>query len=162
MSDESQVLAFRDHVAAAFDTECVHLLFNNAGIGGGGSIIADDRAEWEQTFAMCWGGVYLCTRAFLPMLLAADAEHVVNTSSVNGFWASLGPNVPHTAYSAAKFAVKGFTGGAHRRLPGERPHLQASVVMPGHVGVDRHQLAEGVRAIRKSSPTISWPRSQSG
>ena len=33
----------------------------------------------------------------------------INTSSVNGFWASIGPATPHTAYSAAKFAVKGFT-----------------------------------------------------
>lgn len=134
VSDETQVLAFRDHVAAAFDTDCVHLLFNNAGIGGGGSIVADDRAEWEQTFAVCWGGVYLCTRAFLPMLLAADAGHVVNTSSVNGFWASLGPNVPHTAYSAAKFAVKGFTEALIADFRVNAPHLQASVVMPGHVG----------------------------
>ena len=34
---------------------------------------------------------------------------LVNTSSVNGFWAALGPDVPHTAYSTAKFAVKGFS-----------------------------------------------------
>src|SRR6202012_4772938 len=34
---------------------------------------------------------------------------LVNTSSVNGFWASLGQGVPHTAYSTAKFAVKGFS-----------------------------------------------------
>ncbi len=48
------------------------------------------------------------TRAFLPMLLKADRGHIINTSSVNGFWASVGPTIPHTAYSAAKFAVKGF------------------------------------------------------
>ena len=56
-----------------------------------------------------WGGVYLNTRAFLPLLRAADEAHIVNTSSINGSWASVGPDVPHTAYSAAKFAVKGFT-----------------------------------------------------
>jgi NAD(P)-dependent dehydrogenase (short-subunit alcohol dehydrogenase family) len=39
----------------------------------------------------------------------ADEGHIVNTSSVNGFGASIGPRVPHIAYSAAKFAVKGFT-----------------------------------------------------
>ena len=41
------------------------------------------------------------------MLLASPEGHIVNTSSVNGFWASLGPLIPHTAYSAAKFAVRG-------------------------------------------------------
>ena len=61
VSDEAQVLAFRDAVAAEHDTDHIHLLFNNAGIGGGGSFVADDRGEWEQTFDVCWGGVYLCT-----------------------------------------------------------------------------------------------------
>ena len=109
VSDEQQVLAFRDAVAAAHATDHIHLLFNNAGIGGGGSVVADSREEWDKVFAVCWGGVYACTRAFLPMLLASPEGHIVNTSSVNGFWASLGPLIPHTAYSAAKFAVKGFT-----------------------------------------------------
>jgi NAD(P)-dependent dehydrogenase (short-subunit alcohol dehydrogenase family) len=132
VSDEAQVLAFRDAVASEFGE--VHLLFNNAGIGGGGSIVNDGRAEWEATFGVCWGGVYHGTRAFLPLLLAADQGHVVNTSSVNGFWASLGPNVPHTAYSAAKFAVKGFTEALVTDFRQNAPHLHASVVMPGHIG----------------------------
>ncbi len=133
VADEAQVLAFRDDVAARHGGQ-LNLLFNNAGIGGGGSFVVDDRGEWEKTFNVCWGGVYSCTRAFMPLLLAADAGHVVNTSSVNGFWASLGPSIPHTAYSAAKFAVKGFTEALINDFRVNAPHLQASVVMPGHVG----------------------------
>ena len=83
---------------------------------------------------MCWGGVYLGCRTFLPMLIAADEAHIVNTSSVNGFWASLGPARPHTAYSAAKFAVKGFTEALITDLRLNAPHVRASVVMPGHIG----------------------------
>jgi NAD(P)-dependent dehydrogenase (short-subunit alcohol dehydrogenase family) len=97
VSDEAQVLRFRDALAREHDTDKIHLLFNNAGIGGGGSLFSNSRAQWEKTFNICWGGVYFCTRAFLPMLLQADAAHIINTSSVNGFWASVGPNVPHTA-----------------------------------------------------------------
>ncbi len=134
VSDEAQVLAFRDGVLAAHDTDHVHLLFNNAGIGGGGSFLADSREEWERTFGVCWFGVYYCARAFLPLLAAADEGHIVNTSSVNGFWASLGPGVPHTAYSAAKFAVKGFSEALINDLRVNAPHVQVSVVMPGHVG----------------------------
>jgi NAD(P)-dependent dehydrogenase (short-subunit alcohol dehydrogenase family) len=134
VSGEQQVLAFRDFVAAAHKTDHVNLLFNNAGIGGGGSFVLDSREEWDATFAVCWGGVYACTRAFLPMLLASTEGHVVNTSSVNGFWASLGPNVAHTAYSAAKFAVKGFTEALITDFRVNAPHLRASVVMPGHIG----------------------------
>ena len=134
VADDAQVLAFRDAVASAHGTDHIHLLFNNAGIGGGGSFVVDDPSEWDLTFDVCWGGVYRCTRAFMPMLLAADAGHVVNTSSVNGFWASLGAGIAHTAYSAAKFAVKGFTEALITDFRLNAPHLQASVVMPGHVG----------------------------
>jgi NAD(P)-dependent dehydrogenase (short-subunit alcohol dehydrogenase family) len=134
VSDEVQVLAFRDAVATEHATSHINLLFNNAGIGGAGSFVTDPREEWELTFGVCWGGVYLCTRAFLPLLLASDAGHVINTSSVNGFWASLGPDVAHTAYSAAKFAVKGFTEALMTDFALNAPHLKASVVMPGHIG----------------------------
>ena len=134
VSDESALQVFAAAVAAEHQTDHINLLFNNAGIGGGGSFVLDDRDEWETTFDICWGGVYLCTRAFMPMLLASDEGHVVNTSSVNGFWASLGPGIPHTAYSAAKFAVKGFTEALITDFRLNAPHLRASVVMPGHIG----------------------------
>ena len=134
VSDESQLIAFRDEAAAQHATDKIHLLFNNAGIGGGGSIVADSREEWERTFNVCWGGVYLGVRTFLPMLQAADEAHIVNTSSVNGFWASLGPRVSHTAYAAAKFAVKGFSEALITDLALNAPHIKVSVVMPGHIG----------------------------
>jgi NAD(P)-dependent dehydrogenase (short-subunit alcohol dehydrogenase family) len=134
VSDEAQVQKFRDSVAEQQETDKIHLLFNNAGIGGGGSMVANDRDEWEKTFNICWGGVYLNTRAFLPMLLKADQGHIVNTSSINGFWASVGPRMPHTAYSAAKFAVKGFSEALIADLRVNAPHIQVSVVMPGHIG----------------------------
>jgi len=134
VSDEAQIAAFRDSVKTEHVTDHINLLFNNAGIGGGGSFVEDDRGEWDKTFAVCWGGVYNCTRAFMPMLLASTEGHIVNTSSVNGFWASLGPGIPHTAYSAAKFAVKGFTEALISDLRLNAPHIRASVVMPGHIG----------------------------
>lgn len=134
VSHEPDVLRFRDETAAQHATAHVHLLFNNAGITGGGSLIANDRAEWERTFNVCWGGVYLMTRAFLPLLRAAPEAHLVNTSSINGFWASVGPETPHTAYSAAKFAVRGFTEALIADFRMNAPHIKVSVVMPGHIG----------------------------
>ncbi len=134
VSVESQVLAFRDAVKHQHATDHVHLVFNNAGIAGGGSLFTDERAVWEKTFGVCWYGVYYGTRALLPLLVAAAEGHLVNTSSVNGFWASLGPGIPHTAYSAAKFAVKGFSEALLEDLRVNAPHVKVSVVMPGHVG----------------------------
>lgn len=131
-----QVNVFKGEVEAQHGSPHINLLFNNAGIGGGGSFVASTQEEWERTFNICWNGVYLMCRAFLPMLLASKEGHVVNTSSVNGFRASFGGNVPHTAYSAAKFAVRGFTEGLINDFRFNAPHLKASIVMPGGVGSD--------------------------
>jgi hypothetical protein len=136
VSIETQVNDWAQAVARELDTDHIHLLFNNAGIGGGGSIVSGDRAQWEKTFNVCWGGVYYGVRAFLPMLMKAREAHIVNTSSVNGFWASIGPGRPHTAYCAAKFAVKGFTEALMTDLAVNAPHIKCSVVMPGHIGTD--------------------------
>jgi NAD(P)-dependent dehydrogenase (short-subunit alcohol dehydrogenase family) len=134
VSIEDQLLRFRDEIAEQQATDKIHLLFNNAGIGGGGSLFTNTREQWEKTFNICWGGVYLGVRTFLPMLLKADEGRIVNTSSVNGFWASVGMGVSHTAYSAAKFAVKGFTEALINDLRLNAPHIKCSVVMPGHIG----------------------------
>ncbi len=134
VSDEAQVQAFRDAVASEHETEHIDVLFNNAGIGGGGSFIADERDSWEKTYNICWNGVYYCARAFMEMLLHSEGGAIVNTSSINGFWASVGPESPHTAYSAAKFAVKGFTEALIADFRVNAPHLSAHVVMPGHIG----------------------------
>jgi NAD(P)-dependent dehydrogenase (short-subunit alcohol dehydrogenase family) len=134
VSIEDQLRRFRDEMAEQQATDKIHLLFNNAGIGGGGSLFTNTREQWERTFNICWGGVYLGVRTFLPMLMKADEGHIVNTSSVNGFWASVGMGVSHTAYSAAKFAVKGFTEALINDLRLNAPHIRCSVVMPGHIG----------------------------
>jgi NAD(P)-dependent dehydrogenase (short-subunit alcohol dehydrogenase family) len=136
VADEAQVLAFRDEVLAAHRAGHVDLVFSNAGIGGGGSFINDPRQQWERVFAVDFWGVYYCARAFLPLLIKAPEGVLVNTSSVNGFWASLGPGVPHTAYSTAKFAVKGLSEGLIEDLRMHAPHVRVAVVMPGHVGTD--------------------------
>ena len=133
---EDQINAFRDDTLKQHETDHIHLLFNNAGIGGGGSFVNTPRHAWERTFGVCWYGVYYTARAFLPALMRADEGHMINVSSVNGFWASLGPETAHTAYSASKFAVKGFTEALVNDFRLNAPHLKASVVMPGHIGTN--------------------------
>jgi NAD(P)-dependent dehydrogenase (short-subunit alcohol dehydrogenase family) len=136
VSDEAQVLRFRDELLEAHGGDHVDLVFSNAGIGGAASFVKDSRQEWERTFAVDWWGVYYCARVFLPLLIASGNGVLVNTSSVNGFWASLGPGVPNTAYSTAKFAVKGFSEALIEDLRANAPQVRVAVVMPGHVGTD--------------------------
>jgi NAD(P)-dependent dehydrogenase (short-subunit alcohol dehydrogenase family) len=164
VSIEGQLLKFRDEVAREMDTDKIHLLFNNAGVGGGGSMITDPRATWERTFDICWGGVYLGVRTFLPMLMKASEAHIINTSSVNGFYASIGQNTPHTAYSAAKFAVKGFTEALMTDLKVNAPHVKCSVVMPGHIGTEivanSRKVIQGTESDELSADDIRFFRAR--
>ena len=162
VSIEDQLTRFRDELVEQQATDKIHLLFNNAGIGGGGSLFTNTREQWDKTFNICWGGVYLGVRTFLPLLMNADEGHIVNTSSVNGFWASIGMGVSHTAYSAAKFAVKGFTEALITDLRLNAPHIKCSVVMPGHIGTsiasNSRKIHLGAEADRLSESEISLMR----
>jgi NAD(P)-dependent dehydrogenase (short-subunit alcohol dehydrogenase family) len=129
VSDETQVLAFRDAALKAHERDDINLLFNNAGIGGGESFLINKREEWDRTFGVCWFGVYYCSRAFMPLLVASSEGYIVNTSSINGFWA-----ITNTAYSTSKFAVKGFSEALVNDLRTNAPHVKVAVVMPGHIG----------------------------
>ena len=137
VSEEADVLRFLNETKAQHATDRIHLLFNNAGIGGGGSLIVNDRAEWGAYLQHLLGRCLpLHARLPTPTARAAHEAHIVNTSSINGFWASIGPDVPHTSYSAAKFAVKGFTEALIADFRINAPHIKVSVVMPGHIGTD--------------------------
>jgi NAD(P)-dependent dehydrogenase (short-subunit alcohol dehydrogenase family) len=136
VSDESQVLRFRDELLAQHASDHVDLVFSNAGIGGGGSFVNDSREEWERTFAVDWWGVYYCARAFLPLLIASGDGILVNVSSLNGLWACLGPGMPNNAYSTAKFAVRGFTEALIEDLRTNAPQVRVAVVLPGSVDTD--------------------------
>jgi NAD(P)-dependent dehydrogenase (short-subunit alcohol dehydrogenase family) len=148
VADEAQVIAFRDAVLQAHATDHIDLLFNNAGITGGGSFIREDRTRWERTFNVCWFGVYYCTRAFMPLLIKSRESCIINTSSVNGFFA-LDPSGPHTAYSTAKFAIKGFSEALISDLRTHAPHVSVALVMPGHIGtsiIANSQRIQGTHA----------------
>jgi len=136
VAEEAQVLRFRDEVLAEHATDRVDLVFSNAGAGGGESFVKSDREAWERIFAIDWWGVYYCARTFLPLLIASGDGVLVNTSSVNGFWASLGPGMTNNAYATAKFAVRGFTEALIEDLRTNAPEVRVMLVMPGHVGTN--------------------------
>jgi NAD(P)-dependent dehydrogenase (short-subunit alcohol dehydrogenase family) len=145
VSDEAAVLRFRDAALAAHGAQSVDLVFANAAIWAGQSFLTDPRELWERVFAVDWWGVYHTARAFLPLLIASPEGVLVNTSSVNGFYATLGPNWPNSAYSTAKFAVKGFTESLIEDLRVNAPHVRVAIVMPNHVATDI--MVNSVRAL---------------
>ncbi len=150
VSNEAEVHRFRDELLREHAAAHVDLVFSNAGIGGAASFVKSSREEWERTFAVNWWGVYHCARTFLPLLIASGDGVLVNTSSVNGFWASVGPGMPNTAYATAKFAIRGFTEALIEDLRTNAPQVRVVLVMPGHVGTDI--LANSRRAHGTAEP----------
>ena len=67
-------IADRDKVTDRYQTDKIHLLFNNAGISGGGSMVTNSRDKWERTFNIC---VYNCTRTISANACKAPMRDVV-------------------------------------------------------------------------------------
>jgi NAD(P)-dependent dehydrogenase (short-subunit alcohol dehydrogenase family) len=132
-SDREAMRAFASDVRERHATDHIDLLVNNAGHGGGESFVTSPEEEWERTFDVCWKSVYGTTRAFLPMLMASPASHIVNMSSINAIVPNLGRNYPVTAYASAKFAVRGFTESLITDLALHAPNVRAVLVMPGRI-----------------------------
>jgi NAD(P)-dependent dehydrogenase (short-subunit alcohol dehydrogenase family) len=142
VSDEAQVLRFRDELLEQHASDHVDLAFSNAGVSGGLSFINAPREEWERTFAINWWGVYFCARTFLPLLIASGDGVLVNISSVAGFWPTAGSGMPITAYSTSEFAIKGFSEALVEDLRCNAPQVRVVVAMPGVVNTN---IAENSR-----------------
>ena len=145
VANETQVIEFRDKTLRELDTDHINLLVNNAGIGAGASFIMDAREKWDRTFNVNWYGVYYCSRAFLPDLLAADEGKLVNVSSATGIWATSGYQRPTTAYSTGKFAVRGFTESLIDDFRVHAPHIQPVLVFPGYTATDVFDATLGIK-----------------
>ena len=119
----------------------VNLLFNNAGIARNAPIETGELSVFETVMQInFWGAVY-GTRAFLPLLRASGAGHIINVSSVFGLIAT-----PYqSAYTSAKFAVRGFTDSLRMELELEEAPVSASCVFPGGVrtNIARSSRMEG-------------------
>ncbi len=110
-------------------------VFNNAGVVLASAILGGDPADDEWLWDIDFRGVVNGTRAFLPILVDQGDGAIVNTSSVFGLAAV--PN--QSAYSAAKFAVRGFTDSLRHELRGTG--VKAVTVFPGGVNTNIVQNA---------------------
>ncbi|MEU2349559.1 SDR family oxidoreductase [Modestobacter sp. NPDC049651] len=128
VSDRDAVVAHAAAVADRFGV--VHQVYNNAGVSGGGrTVLEADWEVYERTLAVNLFGVVHGTKAFLPHLIASGDGHVVNVSSLNGYFAQ--PTL--SAYTASKFGVRGFTETLRTEMLAAGHPVQVTVVHPGGV-----------------------------
>jgi short-subunit dehydrogenase len=103
------------------------LLVNNAGVALGGRFDQVTLEEFDWVLAVNFRAVVRLTHAMLPALKAHPGSHLVNVSSVFGIFAPAG----QAAYSASKFAVRGFTEAVRHELA--ENGIGVTVVHPGGI-----------------------------
>ena len=114
----------------------IDLLVNNAGVALGGRLDQVTLDEFDWVVAINFRAVVRLTHAFVPHLKSKPGSHLVNVSSIFGILAPPG----QSAYSASKFAVRGFTEVVRAELA---PHgVGVTVVHPGGI---RTRIAETAR-----------------
>ena len=117
------------------------VLINNAGIAGPTAPVEDIAiADWDRTIAVDLNGMFYCTRRAVPLLKAAGGGSIINLSSVAG---RLGYPL-RTPYSAAKWAVVGFTKSLAIELG--PANIRVNAIQPGVVAGERIERVIAAKA----------------
>ncbi len=128
VSVEGDVQRLVDETLSRFGR--IDVLVNNAGIAASSTLVETDLDEWNRILAVDLTGVFLCSRAVTPTMMAKGGGAIVNIGSQLGFRGA--PNL--AAYCAAKAGVHGLTKALARELA---PHgIRVNAVAPGPVDTD--------------------------
>jgi len=160
-AEGAEVLAVRTDVSKAEDLQtlaettidrfgAVHLLHNNAGVGGGSAIWETSLADWKWTLNVnLWGPIYGIW-AFLPIMLKQDTEcHIVNTSSIGGLMSS--PFVGG-GYCTSKHGLIALSETLSHELKLMGAKIGVSVLCPGVVNTRIGQAARNRPAELQNDP----------
>jgi short-subunit dehydrogenase len=162
IGEPQEIAAFAQAAIAAHPA--LGILINNAGVALLGGFSEIDQSQMEWLMNINFWGVVRTTRAFLPHLAAQREAHIVNLSSIFGI---IGPP-GQSAYSASKFAVRGFSESLRHELQMAKSPVRLSVVHPGGVSTNiarnsrsgsgvtdnarRSQAIERFDAVARTSP----------
>jgi NAD(P)-dependent dehydrogenase (short-subunit alcohol dehydrogenase family) len=125
VSDEDQVQEMAEAVLAVFGY--VDILVNNAGVFASSPVETMTAGEWDRVIAVNLRGTFLCTRAFLPSMLARGEGRIINIASQLGQLGQAGA----AHYSASKGGVIAFTRAVAREVA--RRGVLVNAVAPGPV-----------------------------
>jgi NAD(P)-dependent dehydrogenase (short-subunit alcohol dehydrogenase family) len=135
VSNSAHVSELVDRAIAEYGR--IDVLYANAGVGGVGTAIDTDEAEWQRVIGINLTGVWLCCKYVLPHMVAARSGSIVNQASIGGL-----RGVPAVAaYAAAKAGVIGLT----RQMAGDfgPSGVRVNAIAPGTVPT---QLVQGIWA----------------
>ncbi|MBL8608020.1 MAG: SDR family NAD(P)-dependent oxidoreductase [Myxococcales bacterium] len=145
VSKRDEVEALAAHVEEAEGR--VDVVVNNAGVGLAGGLLQTTTEDWEWIVSInMWGVIHGC-RAFAPKMAERKRGHIVNVSSVLGYYGA-----PSTvAYSTTKFAVFGLSEALRAELADHG--VGVTTVCPGII--DTNIVKTGRFRPRKGDPLTS-------
>lgn len=127
----------------------IDILVNNAGITRDATLIKMDPLDFQRVLDVNLTGVFNCTQAVMPHMLANGAGKVINTSSVSGVYGNFG----QTNYAAAKAAVVGMTKTWAKEFG--RKGINVNAVAPGFTATDMvNKMPEKVLDQMKSAVAL--------
>ncbi|WP_419931261.1 SDR family NAD(P)-dependent oxidoreductase [Candidatus Poriferisodalis sp.] len=136
----------------------VHMVCNNAGVGGGGLIRNQQLVDWKWVVDVCLWGVIHGVHHFLPHLIEAEESHIMSTASVAGLMSvpGLGP------YNAAKYGVVAIMETLHLEMQRDRnADVGVSVLCPGvvrtNIATAQRNRPEELRRERRPRPEGEAP-----
>jgi short-subunit dehydrogenase len=127
VSNRDAVYAWAEQTAK--DHGKVNLIFNNAGVALNAPLETISQKDFEWIVGINFWGVVYGSQAFLPHLKASGDGHIINTSSLFGLIGTPGTG----AYSATKFAVRGYTESLRIELDMMDCGVSATCVHPGGI-----------------------------
>jgi NAD(P)-dependent dehydrogenase (short-subunit alcohol dehydrogenase family) len=137
----------------------VHLLFNNAGVGAGGTPWEATWNDWEWVIGVNLWGVIHGVKIFTPLMLAQNTEcHIINTSSAAGLVVG-GFSAP---YSVTKHAVVALSESLYLTLEKQNSLVKVSVFCPGLVRTNIADAERNRPAELRNGPVKMTPEMQAG
>lgn len=103
VSDRAQASGLIEAAIAAFGK--LDILFNNAGIGGMGSVVTSDEDNWTRVIEVDLNSIYYVSRAAVPRMIENGGGAIINNASVSGMFGDYGM----APYAAAKGGVVNLT-----------------------------------------------------
>lgn len=114
----------------------VQLLFNNAGVGGGGLLWEQTEADWDWVLGVNLRGVINGVRTFTPQMIAQGEGHIVNTASIAGLVSARGTST----YAVSKHAVVALSEVLYGDLCEEEAGVGVSVLCPSYVNTNIYKF----------------------